>query len=550
MKKIRKFILNMALLLMVFSFAYSAWAEEYTLFGKEISLDGFFRQEFSFCTARQSSYHNNQSGLDAAYQMWLVDTNLVLSPNLEIRMILREWGDLYYYMRDGNSQFEHYFQGGLSHAAWDRQWDQILREIYATYSNERMLVRVGRQQIAWGESDGLRLMDIINPLDARRMFLFYDTEGYEEVRIPKFMVKTEFYGGSFWKFSDTSLEFIWNPGDVPRFGELLGNLNETDLCGGKMYPGHFPKGTTNHWSPWAFPINWAPFPVRLRTDEKKFKISNSEFGGRVKFSFKNTFITLNYWQGFNAESLILKYRGLLPDPVGRQAPPAIPAALNFDKVQPRIRIAGFTLNRELFGVGPLTCQTANPVLRMEALYAFRQPFNAHLQDVGSGRVLPIVHYDQIRYMIGFDWNMGIPFINPTKNTFVSAQFFHIKTLNYRGDEMAPKPVPLYNYKQPADQFYSTILLKTDYMNEKVCPSFLMVWDHSCNAAWAKPTLDFKIGNHWRPQIGYLWIKANSSRYETVFDPITEKSYRVADDWKSFGTFENRDQAWVRIEYQF
>ncbi len=55
--------------------------------------------------------------------------------------------------------------------------------------------------------------------------------------------------------------------------------------------------------------------------------------------------------------------------------PNSPVAAWFDKVQPRIKVVGFTLSRELFGVGPMFCQVANPVLRMEGLYSINQTFN-------------------------------------------------------------------------------------------------------------------------------------------------------------------------------
>src|SRR4030042_5291852 len=194
MKKTRKFILGMALLLMVFSFAFPAAAQVYNVGGKEVTMDGFIRQEFAFGVNHDNRLKTNQSGLHSAYQIWYLDTNVALTRNLEVRGILRLWGDLAYQLLSHNSRFEKYFMPSKHNLNWDDDIDQILREFYRSYSTPKFLIKMGKQQIAWGEADGLRLMDVINPLDVRRG-PFYDTQGYEEVRIPKWLIKTEFFGG-------------------------------------------------------------------------------------------------------------------------------------------------------------------------------------------------------------------------------------------------------------------------------------------------------------------------------------------------------------------
>ena len=191
MKKI--FIVSLVVIGMLGFFSWSAMATSYDLCGKELSIEGFIRQEFAFGVAPDNRLKTNQSGLHSAYQMWYLDTDLWLTKNLEVRGILRLWGDLSYQLLSDNSRFEKYFMPSKHNLNWDDDIDQILREFYVTYSTPKFLIRAGKQQIAWGEADGLRLMDVINPLDVRRG-PFYDTQGYEEVRIPKWLIKTEFFG--------------------------------------------------------------------------------------------------------------------------------------------------------------------------------------------------------------------------------------------------------------------------------------------------------------------------------------------------------------------
>jgi len=559
---------------MVFSFAFPAAAQIYNICGKEVTFNGFFRQEFLFGT--QESSPTNQSGLNGAYQMWLADTNVKWNDNLEFRAIFRMWGDLSYYMLEDNKHWQQYYGGSRDHLEWDTQWDQIVRELYFTYSTPQFLVRAGRQQIGWGEADGLRVMDIINPLDARRMFQFYDTEGYEEVRIPKLIVQTEFYPGNLWKFYDNAIALYWNPGDIHSFGDLLPSTLDAQnrpwaqwasqgFAPAPWMNAPWPTSMGNSWGAWAPPMPSAPVPVKLFDDGPAFTLKNSEYGVRFKLNIANTFLTLNYWHGFDtSDHEILNSRmggyggGVLhDDPLGYNPvtegmgfPPGSTAY--FNKVQPRIQVAGFTLSRELFGVGPVFCQVANPVLRVEGLYSFNQTFNTdHTTPFTSGPLagLPYslfdtVKKDQIRYMVGFDWDMAIPW-NPKKATFVSSQFFHIYTRGNPGNLLQLAP---YAWYWPENQFYSTLLLKTDYMNERISPSMLYVHDFYTHSAWIKSKIDFKWGNHWRPEIGYLWICANQNNNRTLGAPYPP--FTVNDAQQSFGLFQGHDTAWVRIQYQF
>jgi len=556
MNRSMKFMLSFVLVGALLSLPYPAMAKFYDVCGKEVAIEGFIRQEFSFGVSDSNRLKTNQSGLHSAYQIWYLDSNVRFTRNLEVRGILRLWGDLAYQLLSDNSHFERYFKSSKKNLNWDDDFDQILREFYISYYTENFFVRIGKQQIGWGEADGLRLIDVINPLDSRRG-PFYDTEGYEEVRIPKWMIKTEFYPGDIGRLYDIGLEFYWNPGDVRETGELIPPYANAQLGGGtglfnfisptSIYGDGVPVEVQRQWGIWGVPVNFVPLPVRLFKKERSTSIDNSEFGARIKFSYKNTAITLNYWQGFQPD-MVLKFRGIARDPYGSFFPPLgvwQRSVLLMDRQYRRMRLAGFTLSRELYGVGPLVKQAANPVLRMEALYEFKHPFNTGLMTATD--MLAIQDYDQIRYVIGFDWPMRLRWLNPQKNTFVSGQMFHIHTLNYHGGVNAPRPAPFYTWTYPRNQFYTTLLVKTEYKNETYIPSVLFAWDHNNQSAWSKFKFIYRYGDHWRPEIGYIWIKKNTHHTQNPGFPFP---IAVADNWKSFGTFEDRDEVYIRIQYQF
>ena len=91
-----------------------------------------------------------------------------------------------------------------------------LRELYldADLSSADLQgrIRLGKQQVVWGQADGLRLLDVVNPIDFREFIL----DDYDDSRIPLWMVNLEF----FLTFGD--LQILWIPDttvhDIPALG--------------------------------------------------------------------------------------------------------------------------------------------------------------------------------------------------------------------------------------------------------------------------------------------------------------------------------------------
>lgn len=114
-----------------------------------------------------------------------------------------------------------------------------LREVYALYANSHLDIRGGRQIIAWGVADGLRLTDVISPMDYTE-FLAQD---YDDIRIPVGALRIR-YGNERYAFDVVAVP-------VPSFFEL-------------------PSGEQNPWSMGILPD----------TEEPKHRIYNSEYGAR------------------------------------------------------------------------------------------------------------------------------------------------------------------------------------------------------------------------------------------------------------------------------
>src|SRR5690606_3022999 len=60
---------------------------------------------------------------------------------------------------------------------------------------------VGKQQIVWGEADGLKVLDIVNPQDFREFVL----DDFDRSRIPQWSVNWEV------PVKNATVQFVWIP---------------------------------------------------------------------------------------------------------------------------------------------------------------------------------------------------------------------------------------------------------------------------------------------------------------------------------------------------
>jgi hypothetical protein len=548
-----------------------AFAANYEFDGHTFSMDGFLRQEVAYNPNDDSP--NNQEGIQSVYSMIYTDISTEFGRNWEVRGIFRLWGDWAYEINKDDSHWDKFFGPARHKQSIYNDFDDVVRELYATYTTDWFQIRAGRQQIGWGEADGLRVMDVINPLDLRRG-PFYDTQGYSQVRIPKWLIKTELYPGAIGSVSDIALQLVLNPGDnreqqqlqLPDYvdAHILG-MN-TVLGTNSPFYGQDSVSIPNSAGAWGVPTpNYHGLPFQFNFHKRDDSFDNAEYGARLAFNVSGTSMTLNYWNGFGHEHLF-DFNYIAPHPRGNRLPTLIPGvytdplAVYADFWYPRVQYAGLTANRETEWLSKLLGINTNPVLRFEGLYSFNQklqstetPQSYFGDDAGEPPlgwvptdIFKIHESDQIRGMIGFDWPIRIGFINPKKNIFISGQYFHIYTVEMPGGQdsglfpgtTAPQDSRLTLDGSPyktltlgRNQSFCTLLLMTDYMNDKISPSVLYVQDLSNGSRWVKSELAFKLGDHWRPSVRYLYI---------------DGGYQDS----AFSVYRERDEAVLQIEYQF
>ncbi len=104
----------------------------------------------------------------------------------------------------------------------DKTLDIALREAYIDLFFNKVDVRIGKQQIIWGKSDGIFITDVVSPKDLREFIL----PDFNEIRIGVTGIKTDYYKGN------ATFEFIWLPVFTPNIlpdPASRWNLTHTDF---------------------------------------------------------------------------------------------------------------------------------------------------------------------------------------------------------------------------------------------------------------------------------------------------------------------------------
>ncbi|MGE0822175.1 MAG: DUF1302 family protein [Candidatus Binatia bacterium] len=395
-----------------------------------------------------------------------------------------------------------------------------LFEAYIDYTRGPFFLRIGRQNLSWGETDVFRLIDQINPLDASfGGFLV----ALDERRVPLDMLRVVYGLGSQGPFAEIDIE-----GYVALDDEVAEAV---------------PSG-----SPWA-----TPNPPGLRGFLKKPARNLTDARGGVRLLGVLGDFTLS----------IAHYYTYLDAPTLRVVTPTTADPINLGDFQaavaggsestsrflvdrfqanqwfPKIQISGATAS---FSVPQLSA-----VVRSEFAYFYAEPFflnSAPNQTLGpalTGEITPgfrqvgvepitgqpLLRYksnidrsDVIRWSLGMDVNRYIRFLNPSQSFTISGQVFgsHILDFNDRSlTQTAPNfdfahfAVPVRDPHRDNQAFVNldpyqiinTLSVSTSYYSGVVSPALVFLYDWQ--GAWlAQPGVTF-VRDPFRVTVQYNYI---------------------------------------------
>ena len=125
------------------------------------------RQEVNFFTREDPEV----GGLSQALTTLQMRAHYRLMDNVLLYGRFQYIFDQVYNLRSKSDSFEIYLPSRKymqDELETDSRELEMLKEFYLDITLPHLYLRLGKQVVAWGESDGIRLSDIINPLDLTR----------------------------------------------------------------------------------------------------------------------------------------------------------------------------------------------------------------------------------------------------------------------------------------------------------------------------------------------------------------------------------------------
>jgi len=374
-----------------------------------------------------------------------------------------------------------------------QQYD--LWEFYLDLSRGPLFFRIGRQNLAWGETDVFRLLDGINPLDNTFGGVFEDLD---DRRIPLWMLRGNYNFGTIGPVSALTVEGFW----VPGFWDV------------RVAPVS-PVGTS-----YAAPQPESPIPTVVLTPSKK--MSNSRWGVRVMgLLFDNFNVSLGH------------YRSYLDIPALRLGVGESPLDAWTEISFPDVQVTGGSLS--------FWEQHTDVIVRTEAAWSWDEP--VFIPEINTPIVpLPIAipgipglpangeipKKDILKWVIGLDKNIWIRPLNPKRTFMMSLQYFGSWVQDY--DERMRVPLALYpdatsyTAAKEVDGIF-TFLMNTDYYGGDIIPQMVAAYD--VRGVWM-----------FLPSVNYIF---KSFRFMIQYSGIV-------GNMAGFGAFRDRDQITFVFSY--
>ena len=486
------------------SMAPHARGEVYTVKGRPLNLLGYLTQGVAYGLGDDDDY-DTEEGFQSAIFSLLLEGDYSFTDNLKLYaagMYTVDW--IYDFKHDDRTWKAKKFYKSRNRLYQDDEYWQVLKEIHLNWAPRGFFFRVGKQIVSWGETDGFRLMDQINPLDQRRGFA--DVE-FETTIIPIWLFRAEYYPeiDTGW-LTDLGLECIINP-------------NADFIPSQPIMPGNNVGGI---WAPdvmvQLLPIGPAGQArlgsLRTHIDEPNSWDSDGyEIGIRLKGILYDSIITLNYFDGLEND-YVTRPVPSLPG-MERASDGKLIIHPEVEGYYPDFRFVGATLSRDLQSIRTSLFGDVAPVLRIEALYAFESTFATSQGTLKK--------HDEFRWALGIDWKIKIRLLNPRAYFTISPQVFHRKIKNY------PSRYELQNLED--DNYMTSLMLRTSYFNGKLVPSFFWSQDITNEADMYRYQIDYQYTHNWQFTLGALFLGGS------------EKG-------KGVQVFENKDQIYFSVSYRW
>jgi hypothetical protein len=411
-------------------------------FAFDWTLHGALKSEIAYFVSGEKRFDKVQNSLD-------LKPEAVLTDRLEFRGRVLMWYDAAMDIEPTNTT-------DLTPAIKDyyRTYKKV-KEAYFLYGGDEFDLRLGRQQIVWGKTDGLRMLDLINPLDLREFIL----DDFFNSRIGLVAARLNYY--AYLDDSEHEFEFIVIPD--AKVAEPA------------------PLGARWAFSPPTLPVGISP--VILPGEKPNWAAKNIEYGAAWRSNVSGWDLSLNWFYGWKDMPNLLKQLS--------------GTTMFITPIYSRMNTVGGSFSNAF---GPW-------VVRSEMAVNINEALNTS----GVTAATSITQQTTLNAAIAVDYTAN--------NWTVSPQLFvrHI-------DGWSAIIV------EDQDTGFVSLRVATDYMNEKLKPEMIGLYNWSDQSWMLRPKASYEFNDHIKVTVGVDLFGGSSSAF--------------------FGQFADNDRVYSEFEYSF
>ena len=477
----------------------------FTLAEAGFEMSGYLKNEFSLGlkTFNEVSKIKNILSLSGEY---------TFSDNWVAFMSVKGWHDSVYGIYDKYDPAQHYMDH-VQRIDW-------LRDCYLDYNNGPWFLRLGRQQVAWGQADGVAVLDRVNPYDLTEYYL----PDSVDLRIPLWMLNINYAPKM-----NSNLQLLI----IPEFEQSTAAPPDAPFSfrSYRMF-----QSFKDSWESdeqvdptWPAPSMRGPMYTNIYYPAKEFK--NSKFGLQWQDRFADWEYTLNYLYGYDYlartydDGTLITYTQI-PVPF----PPFvidIPANEgihpNYSRRFKIVQMVGGSLNHTFTEEGPLKGVT----VRSDLAFYLNEP--TYFGDVTEGNSAGVKRWNNTFWLIGLD-----KYVLP--NWLASFQFAQYIMQHKSPGGTNPDSGRAYQTMNSftygaQDRVENAFGLKvsTDFMHERLKPEILWSFTDD-NQGRISPKVTYEIKDN-------LWLTAGIH-------------YFYGREGDSNGQFQEVSQFYTQLKFTF
>jgi hypothetical protein len=360
---------------------------------------------------------------------------------------------------------------------------QWLRECYLDILTDRLDLRLGKQQVVWGTADGVRILDLVNPLDYREWTL----KDYVDSRIPLWMINAE--------------------------GKLLMN--------GQLQLLLIPDYEANYYPP-----SGAPFTLRtVRLGaESASKVTTMTIDQKPARQLEHTKVGLRWRNIIEGHAFEYTLNYLNTYDFASAAYVASGATTFVTRRAEKINVFGGTFSKSITEGIVIPGLAKGWTLRGEFAYIRGGAMNygragATVPGLGiDASISGTIDVDQYNYVLGFDktfftnWQFSFQFIQMWAKQVEKPAGFNKSTMTLLNGAT----------RGPLDEVETTLslLLATDFLHERLKPQVMILYGDD-NDWRVSPKVSYEISDQWLATAGVHIFEGHEQHLNGQFDKNDE-----------------------------